>query len=80
MQSIMPSMLQTLVQSMVNGSQLLKTVSGAASYLLEKVLTTERGWEAVSRCTYESMLRGAPIKDIMPLGQNSFSSKLPRRG
>lgn len=34
----------------------------------------------MGRCTYESRLRGAPIKDIMPLGQNSFSSKLPRRG
>lgn len=40
----------------------------------------KRGQEAMGRCTYESMLRGAPIKDIMPLGQKSFSSKLPRRG
>lgn len=30
--------------------------------------------------TYESMLRGAPMRDIMPLGQKSCSSKLPRRG
>lgn len=34
----------------------------------------------MGRYTYESMLRGAPIRDIMPLGQESFSSKLPRRG
>lgn len=46
---------------------------------LEKALAAKSS-EGIGRYTYESMLRGAPIRDIMPLGQKSFSSKLPRRG
>lgn len=29
---------------------------------------------------YESMLLVVPIRDIMPLGQKSLTSRLPRRG
>lgn len=29
---------------------------------------------------YESMLRVVPISDMMPLGQKSLISRLPRRG
>lgn len=47
---------------------------------LAKTLVAKNSSEGAGGHTYESMLRGAPIRDIMPLGQNSFSSKLPRRG
>lgn len=33
-----------------------------------------------SRGTHESMLRAAPIKDSMPLGQSRRISRFPRRG
>lgn len=49
----------------------------ARSPALGEALAAE-GSEAAG--TYESMLRGVPMRDIMPLGQKSCSSKLPRRG
>lgn len=49
--------------------------------------TPERGWTGpqvgVLPCppgAYESMLLAVPIRDIMPLGQKSRISRLPRRG
>lgn len=39
-----------------------------------------KGHRTPSPRAYESMLLAVPIRDIMPLGQKSLISRLPRRG